>query len=797
MKVPVVAGDPVALLRLPPTRFRNPRDVVVLIGGVALLAALLISVAVARGPLLGPDARPPSLLRNGQPGGALVGLVQVAVCAGAAAVLIWAGLHRRLRLLAGLAAAGAVAAAGAAGILALAGDGASRALAANLARPSWLAGAAFPDPALAAAAVAVCTAMVPWLGPGWRRAAWLIVLAAGAARLLTGTALPMELAIAATAGVLAGLGVRAAAGVPDQRPGPAEIAAELRSAGLPVSSVAPADVQAKGSRPFTAVTDHSRKLFIKAYGADQRDADLLYRAYRAVRLKHVGDARPAASLQQAVEHQALLAVMARQAGAEVPPVHRVIRAAGGMMLLVMDRVDGSSLDLLPEGQIGDDLLERLWMAVRTLHGARLAHRSLRAANVMVDRRGRPWLVDFGFGELAAHRRQMDLDVAELLASLATLIGPDRAVASAVGVIGPENVAAAVPLLQPMALSAATRRAIAGQKGLLARTRSAAAAASGRPEEELASIQRVRPRTLIGIAAASAAFYLLLPKLAQAAGSWQAVLSADWVWLLVVIAASALTYVASALALAGAVPIRVRFWPMLTTQFASSFINRISPANVGGMALNARFLQKSGVDPATGVAAVGVNAFAGAVVHLALMAIFFTLAGRRLAGAFHLPSASKLLLILAAIAAVVGLVMATRPGRRFAARTIWPGIRSSLSNLGQVARRPAKISLLLGGSALVTLAYIGGLVASLEAFGVHPGIIEIGAVYLAAAALAAASPTPGGVGSIELLLTAGLTGIGIRSGVAVPAVIAYRISTYWLPVLPGWAALQLLQRRHLI
>ena len=62
MKVPVVAGDPVALLRLPPTRFRNPRDVVVLIGGVALLAALLISVAVARGPLLGPDARPPSLL---------------------------------------------------------------------------------------------------------------------------------------------------------------------------------------------------------------------------------------------------------------------------------------------------------------------------------------------------------------------------------------------------------------------------------------------------------------------------------------------------------------------------------------------------------------------------------------------------------------------------------------------------------------------------------------------------------------------------------------------------------------
>src|SRR5262249_62288530 len=120
------------------------------------------------------------------------------------------------------------------------------------------------------------------------------------------------------------------------------------------------------------------------------------------------------------------------------------------------------------------------------------------------------------------------------------------------------------------------------------------------------------------------------------------------------AASALTYVASALPRIGSGPSRLRFWPTLTPQAASSFINGISAANVAGMALTARFLQKSGVEPAAGVAAVGVNAFAGAVVHLALMAIFFALAGRRLAGAFHLPSGSKLLLILAAVAAVVGL-----------------------------------------------------------------------------------------------------------------------------------------------
>ena len=114
-----------------------------------------------------------------------------------------------------------------------------------------------------------------------------------------------------------------------------------------------------------------------------------------------------------------------------------------------------------------------------LHRAGIAHRSLRAANVMVSPEGLPRIVDFGFSELAATPRQMDLDVAELLASLATLAGEDRAVSAAAEVLGAQGVAPAVPLLQPLALSAATRRAVAGHDGLLRRTRSAAAAASGR------------------------------------------------------------------------------------------------------------------------------------------------------------------------------------------------------------------------------------------------------------------------------------------------------------------------------
>src|SRR5439155_25956106 len=141
-----------------------------------------------------------------------------------------------------------------------------------------------------------------------------------------------------------------------------------------------------------------------------------------------------------------------------------------------------------------------------------------------------------------------------------MIGAGRAVGSAAAVIGPDGVAAAVPLLQPLALSAGTRRAITRHDGLLTRTRTAAAAASGREDQDLARIQRVRPRTLLAIAAAAGAFYYLLPQLAQVPSSWHAILSADWACLPLFIVLSALTYLASDFALMCAVLLRFRFSP---------------------------------------------------------------------------------------------------------------------------------------------------------------------------------------------------------------------------------------------
>src|SRR6185437_14960253 len=120
------------------------------------------------------------------------------------------------------------------------------------------------------------------------------------ARLIAGTALPAELVVAGAIGATVGFGLLVAFGTPDRRIGPRGVADALTASGLPVTGVCPADVDAKGCRPFVATTADGRRLFVKVFGKDQRQADLLYRAYRYARLKGVGHSRPAASLIQSV-----------------------------------------------------------------------------------------------------------------------------------------------------------------------------------------------------------------------------------------------------------------------------------------------------------------------------------------------------------------------------------------------------------------------------------------------------------------------------------------------------------------
>ena len=203
----------VAAARLvPPSRYRHPGDVIRLISGCVVLACALVASAAASRWLLGPDASVPGGLQSGPASRVVTGIVQVA-CVAAAALVVAATLRRRrFRLLGGLAAAAAVAAGITVGIFWLAVDLHTDALTDNLARGSWLASAAFPEPLLIAGATAVIVAASPWLSRPWRRAAWLTLLLVVVVRLVTGTVLPMELIIAIATGVTAGAGVLVAFG---------------------------------------------------------------------------------------------------------------------------------------------------------------------------------------------------------------------------------------------------------------------------------------------------------------------------------------------------------------------------------------------------------------------------------------------------------------------------------------------------------------------------------------------------------------------------------------------------------
>ena len=82
-------------------------------------------------------------------------------------------------------------------------------------------------------------------------------------------------------------------------------------------------------------------------------------------------------------------------------------------------------------------------------------------------------------------------------------------------------------------------------------------------------------------------------------------------------------------------------------------------------------------------------------------------------------------------------------------------------------------------------------------GAHPAILAAAVVFLAGNAVGSATPTPGGLGGVEAVLAAGLTAIGIPAHQAIPAVLLFRVATFWLPIPVGWISYEVLQRRGVL
>lgn len=596
-------------------------------------------------------------------------------------------------------------------------------------------------------------------------------------------------------GVALGAIVLLLAGTPSGQPSADDVAAGLEAIGMTPRHVEPHDGDARGSVPWTVELESGSRLFVKTSSAEERIADLLFRLWRRVRLKEHGDDRPAASLQQAAEHESLAATRALAAGVRAPRVLGLGRLPDGGVFSLHEVIDGRNLVELVEAEgpeaLEEATLRQIWSMVTTLHRGRIAHRDLRAANVVLDDDGDVWLVDFAFAEIAADEDVRRRDLVELLASTAALIGVERAVDAAVTTLGDETWHEVIPLVQPLASTAATRTAL-GSAGY-AELRAALTDAVQAVEPELPRLGRLDRRTVLSVLALGVATWTLLPQLTQSDEVWAQLPRADLALLGLATVLSVATYVGAALSLIGAVPRRLPVVRTTLSQLASSFANRVTPAKVGGLAVNVRWMVKEGVESPVAAAGVSVNALAGFAIHV-LGTVFVVLwAGQAGFGDIEPPSSRTVGAALALITGVVIVTYLIPPLRRTIRHRMWPRTRESLRAVGQVATDPRRLVLLFGGSLLVTVSYIGALHASLAAVDATVPVATVALVYLAGSAIASAAPTPGGLGATEATFAAALSAVGVGDADAVSGVLLYRLVTFWLPILPGYLSYAYLRR----
>ncbi|MDF3301768.1 lysylphosphatidylglycerol synthase transmembrane domain-containing protein [Streptomyces sp. K1PA1] len=272
--------------------------------------------------------------------------------------------------------------------------------------------------------------------------------------------------------------------------------------------------------------------------------------------------------------------------------------------------------------------------------------------------------------------------------------------------------------------------------------------------------------------------------------------AAWPWLLAAVGATCLTWVAAAFTRQGAVVERLPRRRLLATQFAAGAANHLLPTGLGAGAVNLRFLTVCGVPMARSSAALALYLLAETVGRLALLAALLAACPGALRLGSLLPAGAvgPLLLAAGAVAlAAAGALLCVRRLRRAVAGFL----RTALGEARSVHTRPARALALWGGSLAFPALQAAGLAAVGRALGLPVPPAHIALAYLAATVAVALVPTPGGLGSVEAALVVALVAAGGPAAVATAVVLAYRIITVWLPLLPGALTLGALVRLKVI
>jgi uncharacterized membrane protein YbhN (UPF0104 family) len=350
----------------------------------------------------------------------------------------------------------------------------------------------------------------------------------------------------------------------------------------------------------------------------------------------------------------------------------------------------------------------------------------------------------------------------------------------------------VPLLQPVALYRSTRSDLRGRKSLLAALRKRLLEAAPDVEVPPVQLERIRPRAVITLIAGAFAAYLLAGQIANVHFA-KLLAHANLGWFFVALALSASTYLGATWALLGFVLERLSTVRTFLVQVSASFVILVTPAAVGGVALNVRYLRKAKLSPADAAASIGVTQVVSFIVYVVLVLISVAITGQSHAANALKPHEWEYI-ALGVLAGIALIALAIPAGRRQVRKRVGAALSQVVPRLLDVAQRRMKLAEGIGGSFLMSIAYILCLAASVRAVGAtHISLAAIAVVYLTGSAVGSIVPIPGGIGAIETAMSLGLTAAGLPGGSAIAAVLLFRTVSFWLPAPVGWLALHHLQR----
>jgi glycosyltransferase 2 family protein len=546
-------------------------------------------------------------------------------------------------------------------------------------------------------------------------------------------------------------------------------------------------------RVYDMTTEDGHRYTVVVLDGDRQVVGALARFWRSLRLRGI-EGRSFVSLRQAAERAALLAYAAHAAGVRTPALLSVAEADDSM-LLVQERLNRAvPLRDLDPAQLTDAHLRAIWAQLHLAHDAGITHRALTSDVVLVEVRTPDpvvWITRWESGDVASNQLSRRMDLTQMLALLAVRVGAHRALESAVAVLPEEDIAAIGPLLQTPALPRRTREEMRAHPHVLTELRAALVERMPDADVEPEQLVRFGARTLVTILLTVAAVIVVLTRM-NVDEIGDALAASDWRFSVVAFALGLVTFVGAALAFVAFAPVRLPLWRATLVQAAGAFVALAAPAGIGPAALNLRMLTRRGVSASLSVATVALVQVSQFVVTILLLLLLSVISGTGDAPRISGPSPT-MLIVVGILAALIAAALMVPAVRQWVVSKTLPTVRQTWPRLVAVVGHPWRVALAVGGNVVMTMGYVLAFDACLRAFGQELSLVQVALIYLVGNAAGAAVPTPGGIGTIEIALTTGLTAGGLNPGVAASVAILFRVMTYWLRIPVGWVAMRALQR----